>query len=159
MNNLFLFPNKYKKLGWILFVPSILIGTFLYFDNFDFDNFLKIKVFTVIDDTIFGKIRHFTIIENGILEEILTILIIVGGILVGCSKLKEEDELITKIRYESLIWATYFNYIIIIISTLIVYGFDYFNVILANIFSLLFFFIIRFHFQIYKLNKTSQDDE
>ena len=46
-----------------------------------------------------------------------------------------------------------------IIATLVIYGFAYFNVLLANTYAMLLFFIIRFHFMIYKLNKSSNDEE
>jgi hypothetical protein len=70
-----------------------------------------------IDRLLIWQNAFFKFIENSILDEILTIGIIVGGILVGFSKLKEEDEMISKIRYESLVWATYLNYAIILFLT------------------------------------------
>lgn len=84
---------------------------------------------------------------------------ILGGILIGFSKLQDEDEMISKIRYESLVWATYFNYGLILFFTLFIYGIPYLNILFYNMFTLLLFFIIRFHYMIYKLNKVNQDDE
>ena len=159
MKTHFLFPNKYKKFGWILFIPSTIIGTFLLFSNFDFDNHFEIKVFALINDDILSKVKYFTFIKNGILDEILIVLIIIGALLIGFSKTKNEDELISKIRYESLVWASYLNFGLMLISTLFIYGFPYFDVLIINIFTMLIFFIIRFHFMIYKLNKSISDDE
>lgn len=155
MKTLFLLPNQFNKIGWILFIPSIIVGTFLLFSDFDFDSHFQIKVFAFINDEILSDTKYFTFIENGI----LVVLIILGGILIGFSKTENEDEFISKIRYESLVWATYLNFGLMLLSTLFIYGFPYFDVLIINIFAMLLFFIIRFHFMIYKLNKSTSDDE
>jgi phosphatidylglycerophosphate synthase len=159
MKTHFLFPNKYKKFGWILFVPSLLAGLILFISGIDFGNYFKMNVFAIYSDQFLSGTKFLTIIENGVLDEIIIVLIIVGAILISFSKTKNEDEFISKIRYESLVWATYLNFMLMIIATLVIYGFAYFNVLLANVFAMLLFFIIRFHFMIYKLNKSSNDEE
>jgi hypothetical protein len=159
MKTNFLFPNSWKKIGWIFFIPS-LIGVILLSMNFEvFSQILKIKVFALAEIQLFDNQNYFKIIENHIIDEIILIGLIVGGILIGFSKLKNEDEFISKIRYESLVWATYFNYLLIIIFTTLLYGFTFLNVVFYNLFTLLLFFIIRFHYQIYKLNKFNSDEE
>ena len=159
MKTHFLFPNKCKKFGWILFVPSLLAGLILFISGIDFGNYFKMNVFAIYSDQFLSGTNFFTIIENGVLDEIILVLIIVGAILISFSKTKNEDEFISKIRYESLVWATYLNFILMIIATLVIYGFAYFNVLVTNVFAMLLFFIIRFHFMIYKLNKSSKDEE
>ena len=159
MKTRFLFPNQFKTLGWILFVPSILITILISVFEINADEYLNVNVFAIYADEFFGKNKYFSIIKNGIVDELLTICMIVGGILIGFSKLKVEDEMISKIRYESLVWATYLNYSLILLFTIFIYGTSYLNVLLHNMFTLLLFFIIRFHYMIYKLNKTNQDDE
>ena len=159
MKTHFLFPNKYKKFGWILFIPSLLVGLILFISGFDFDDYFKIKVFALINDELFSNSKYFTIIENGIIDELILMSIIVGLLLIGFSKTKNEDEFISKIRYESLVWATYLNFILMIIATFLIYGFKYFNILLANVFAMLIFFIVRFHYKIYKLDKSANDDE
>jgi hypothetical protein len=159
MKTNFLFPNSWKKIGWIIFIPS-LIGTLLLSLNFEvFSQLLKVKVFAIAEIQLFDNQNYFKIIENYIIDEIILIGLIVGGILIGFSKLKNEDEFISKIRYESLVWATYFNYLLIIIFTTLLYGFTFLNIVFYNLFTLLLFFIIRFHYQIYKLNKFNCDEE
>lgn len=159
MKTHFLFPHFYKKIGWLLFIPSLVIGLILYLNEYDFDNHFKITVFALLNDEIMSKNIFFKFIENGFLDELLLILIIIGALFIGFSKLKNEDELISKIRYESLVWATYLNFVLMILATLFIYGFSYFNVLLVNTFAMLIFFITRFHYKIYQLNKATNDDE
>ena len=158
MKTHFLFPRQFKKIGWLLFVPSLAVAIFLTLSGFDFDNHLNAKVFALFNDDLMGKQHFMAITENSISDEILLSLIIIGGLLVGFSKLKNEDEFIAKIRYESLVWAVYFNFAVMLFATVFVYGLYYFHVMIANMFTLLFFFIIRFHVMLYKL-KPSGDEE
>jgi len=159
MKTRFLFPNSYKTLGWVLFVPSLILIISSSVFNLSLDDYLTIKVFAIYQETIGEVPGFFTIITNSISDELLTFGMILGAIFIGFSKLKEEDEMISKIRYESLVWATYFNYGLILFFTLFIYGMPYLNVLFYNMFTLLIFFIIRFQYKIYKLNKTNQDDE
>ncbi len=163
MKTHFLFPNKYQKIGWILLLPSIVLiiiisalGTNI--DDY-LDNFFNVTTVALYQESIGQKSSFFCLVKNSVLDEILTISSIVGGILVGFSKLKNEDEYISKIRYESLVWATYLNYGLIVFFTIFIFGMPYLNVLFYNMFTLILFFIIRFHFMIYKLNKSISDDE
>lgn len=155
----FLFPNKFKTLGWIFFIPSFFISLVISIMNINIEKYLNTKVFAVINDEVFHSKKYFSIIENSIVDELLLFGLIIGGILIGFSKLKIEDEFTSKIRYESLVWATYLNYGLILLFTIFIYGIPYLNVLFYNTFTLLLFFIIRFHYSIYKLNKTANDDE
>jgi hypothetical protein len=159
MKTRFLFPNYFKTLGWVLFVPSVLITILISVLQINTDEYLNVTVFAIYSDEIFGKASFLNSIENSIIDELLTVEMIVGGIFIGFSKMKVEDEMISKIRYESLVWATYLNYGLILLFTIFIYGTSYLNILFYNMFTLLLFFIIRFHYMIYKLNKANQDDE
>lgn len=158
MKTLFLFPNQFKKIGWILFVPSVVITILIAVLNISTDEYLNVTVFSFYDEQFNRGSSFFKLIKNGIVDELLTIGIILGGIIVGFSKHKDEDEMISKIRYESLVWATYINYGMILFFTLFVYGLPYLNVLFFNMFTLLMFFIFRFHYVIYKLNNSKYEE-
>ncbi|WNM18638.1 hypothetical protein [Flavobacterium capsici] len=159
MKTKFLFPNRFKWLGWLLFIPAFLFSISISLFDINIDQVWRIKVFAFSDTFILNSKRYFTWIENGVLDEVLLFCLVIGGILIGFSKLKMEDEFTNKIRYESLVWATYLNYGLILFFTIFIYGLSYLNVLIYNTFTLLFFFILRFHYMIYKLNKTTNDDE
>lgn len=153
----FLFPNQFKIIGWILFIPSLLGG--IYFRAADMmdngNDAYNFKVFAIISDQIFSKSDFFQFINNNILDELILLFIIIGGILVAFSKTKIEDEFISQLRYESLVWAVYFNFATILFATFFVYGLPYFDFMTMNIFSMLLFYIIRFHFLLYKIQKST----
>jgi len=159
MQTHFLLPNKFKIIGWILFIPSLLALVITSITKIDIDNYLTIKVFAIYEKGIGEKPSFFKIIEDSFSYELITISIIIGGLLICFSKLKNEDEYISKIRYESLVWATYFNYFLILFFTLFLYGMPFLNVIVYNVYTVLIFFMIRFHYSIYKLSKSINDDQ
>ncbi|MFD0990949.1 hypothetical protein ACFQ1R_12645 [Mariniflexile jejuense] len=141
MKTNYLLPNKYKKIGWVLFLTGIIIGVFL-------------QIFDSTED-----IFNLDLINNfgfEFLDEIISILIIIGGLLVGFSKEKIEDEFIHKLRHESLVWAILLNYIILFLTVIFIYEGNFFTVLVYNMFTPLIFFIVRFNFL--KL-KSNSDEE
>ena len=154
----YLFPNKYKKIGWALLIPSVIFGLITLI--FDFEPiFLDFKVPAILVDEILGKKVLFGFIENNILNEIVGIFIIVSSILVAFSEEVNEDEYISKIRLESLVWAVYINYGILLVAFLFIYDFSFFWVMMLNMFTILLFFIIRFHLQISKQKNMLNNEE
>ncbi len=152
MKTTYLLPNKFKKIGWVLFVLGIITGIFLFIIGYA-SNALTINVLSIHnDDFIFGeKSGFFKIIENSILDELAALAIIIGGLLVGFSKEKIEDEFIYKLRKDSLVWALIFNYGVLIFTILFIYGFTFFDVLVFNMFTPLVFFVLRFNFLKHKI--------
>jgi hypothetical protein len=87
------------------------------------------------------------------------LLLIIGAILIAFSKEKFEDEFISKIRLESLVWAIYLNYAVLILAIIFIYDMTFFWVIVLNMFTLLFFFIFRFNWALIKSKKQIRDEE
>src|SRR5690606_3579819 len=154
----YLFPHRFKAIGWIILLPSVVLGLFSVLTQYH-PGFLDHRVFTVWDDQLFEDTKVLTLTSNNILNEITGILIIVGGILVAFSKEKLEDEFMAKVRLESLVWATYINYFILFLGLILVHGFGFLWFMVFNMFTILLIFIIRFHYAIYNLNRTSGYEE
>jgi len=150
----YLFPYRFKKIGWIVLIPSVIFGLFYIVNEYK-PNFLDANMPAIMVD----ENELFGMVENNLLNEIVGILIIVGSILLAFSKERSEDELISKIRLESLVWAVYINYGILLFSFLFVFDFSFLWVMIFNMFIILFFFIIRFYWQISKLRKMSRYEE
>ena len=150
----YLFPRKYKKIGWLILIPSVIIGLVTHILVYEPD-FLDFKVPAVF----FTDGLVFKLFSTNILNEVVGILIIISSLLVGFSKEKLEDEYISKIRLESLVWAVYVNYGILLISFLFFFDEAFLEIMIFNMFTILLFFIIRFHWQIFKLKKSASYEE
>lgn len=158
MKKMYLFPHRFKKVGLSLVIITILITLSGFIYQLDYD-FLEIKIPALVSDGYFEKTQICKIISNNISNEIANIIILIGLIFMAFSKERNEDEFISKVRLESLVWATYFNYIIIVLAILLFYEFPFFWVLVCNMFTILIFFIIRFNWVIYKSKKNIIDEE
>jgi hypothetical protein len=148
MKTHYLFPNKYKAVGYVLFTIGLITGCIIWFGQIEIDSMLKTKVFAIFSDEFMGESQFFTFVENGILDELISVFIIIGGLLAAFSKQKDEDEFISKIRLESLVWSVYVNYGILLLAVLFVYGISFFHVLVFNMFTLIVFFLIRFNLKL-----------
>lgn len=158
MKSNYLFPNRFKKIGWFLFIPGLILGIVFLISQSDI-SFFDVKVFSVVEQAIFNDTVFFSFTENNILDEIAGLLLIIGALLIAFSKEKLEDEFIAKIRLESLVWATYVNYAILLLSIIFIYDLMFFWVLVFNMFTILIFFIIRFNWVLNKTKNQIRDEE
>ena len=158
MKTNFLFPNRLKKIGWFFLIPSSLLLMSILLSDWSQD-YMQINVFTLIGNEGLDSTKYFSTVKNSVLDDILMLVFIISGLLVAFSKEKIEDEMVAKIRLDSLVWATYANYSLLILAIIFIYGAPFFTVMLINMFALLIFFIIRFHWMLYKNSKISPDEE
>ena len=158
MKTNYLLPNQFKKIGWILFIPGIILGSLFLISQSE-PKFLNVTVCSIAKKAIFGDTVFFSLTKNNISDEIIGLLLIVGSLFIAFSKEKSEDEFISKIRLESLVWATYINYAILILAIIFIYDMSFFWVLVFNMFTILFFFIIRFNWALIKSKNQIQDEE
>jgi hypothetical protein len=142
MDSSLLIPNRYKRIGWMVLVPSFILGLFVRFADLQL-GFLEISKNnkSLLDDDI------------NLTDELALTGIIIGLLLLAFSREKVEDEYIGKIRLESLQWAVLINYILLIIATWLIHGLGYIDVMMYNMLTVLIIFLIRFH---YILRKNQQ---
>ncbi len=88
-----------------------------------------------------------------------TILVLTGLFLIAFSKEKIEDEQISQLRLDSLRWAIYLNYLILLGSLIFTTGIDLFDILRLNIWVPLVFFIVRFRWVIFRLNRSLKTDK
>lgn len=153
MNSKFLLPNKFKLPGWLILIPSAILGVFVVIDKPLFS--ITAPVFAIYSDQIFGKAEVFAFIRTDITISLVGILFTVGAMFVAFSKEKVEDEYIANIRQTSLLWAVFVNYALLLLELLFIYGTPFFSIMVYNMFTVLIIFIARFHFVLYRNYKTS----
>jgi hypothetical protein len=157
METKFLLPSKFKRLGWIILIPSSILGLLIIFSDFKF-GFLNLKMFTICSG-IASPFFRFGFDTVNLTGTIIGILFILGAVIVAFSREKDEDEFISKKRLESFLWATYFNYAILLFCFLFFYGSCFLYVMIINMFTLIILFIIRFNFILYRSSKLLQHEK
>lgn len=144
MKNKFLFPHHYRRIGWMIFIPSLVLGLACMYADFRF-SFLEFDM--VIQKSLFDSdTLNFT-------DEIASIGLIISLLFIAFSKEKIEDEWISNLRLESLQFAVYLNYAVLILQILMVHNTAFFDIMVYNMFSVLLLFIIRFRAMIYIQNQ------
>ena len=153
MKTKLLLPNKFKTPGWIMLIPTTLFGLYIIFSGFEFD-FLDAKVFTLYSNEILGESVTMGFVKTNLTLTVTGLLFIISAFFVAFSREKTEDEFIARIRLESLLWATYINYGILLFCFLFFYDFGFFYVMIFNMFTILVIFIIRFQYLLYRAKKS-----
>ena len=153
MKTKWLFPNRFRLIGWLLFIPSTVLGLAALYADIKFSWLTANWLSESITITSSNSIAH--LMDNqDLTDEIAAIGIIIGLLLIAFSREKVEDEMIGHLRLEALQWSVYANYIILAIAILTVYDTAFFNVMIYNMFTVLLVFIIRFRWLIYRNNHT-----
>ena len=112
----YLFDNKYKKISGLVFYLTSIIGLYLLITDMIFDLF-TLNVYSLFSESISDLTYGGGWIENGLGDEIFTTIIIISGLINSFCKEKIEDELISKIRLESLTMSLFIPEFINLIVT------------------------------------------
>ncbi len=153
-----LLPHSFRMVGWIMLALMVVPGLMIVFGNFEL-SFLDMDVFTVYDSGFPGINTYFSMTDNNLTNEVVGILFLLGAVFVAFSKEKMEDEFIAKIRLDSLLWAVYLNYAILLFCFLFFYGFGFMAVMILNMYSVLLFFIIRYHIVLIRYKRIESHEE
>lgn len=148
MRKNYLFPNSFKPVG-VALTTIALIALIIWVC---LETSPEFKMPAMIDGGLLGGCRFFCMAECGIITFIIPVLI-VGLVFIGFSKEKIEDEFVTSIREQSLVWATYISAILLILFTFTIYGLSYLYAMYSISPLFLILFIIKFRIELYKANK------
>ncbi len=153
-----LLSNKFKPIGWILFIPSFILGSIIMFFDFGLST-LRTKTFVFYAENTLTDITYFGIAEVEIFHTIVAVVFIVSSLFIGFSKEKVEDEYIKSLRLTSLQWAVMVNYILLIVAFVFVYGMRFIDIMMINMYTVLVFYIARFNILLYVNSKKLKNEE
>lgn len=130
----FLFPHVFRPIGWILFLPALLLGIVLFCGLYSFDGLTEI-----------------------IVNDVAIIGIALGALFITCSRERIEDEMTGAIRLRALLSALYAYVVFLVIETLVVNGMAYFYVMTANLVAFPIIFALRFRYEMHKYYTISDE--
>lgn len=146
-----LFPHQFKKVGWAI-LPFILI----------LDAVMMIIIHTEVRENSSGVIHELLNAVNSNVE-IFTNIAIIGSIIcmlfITCSKEEVEDEMISEIRYQALLFALYVNSAILIVASLLFYSFDFLTVTMYNMFTIPLIFMVVYLWKMWMLKKGVENEQ
>lgn len=155
MKTQFLLPTRFKKLGLCMLIPFVIMAAFQWFGGMDLlpYTYWELPLPAIYDDPIVGGGKWFTIVKESIYEEIWIIGLLLSLTFIALAKEKDEDEMISKIRLESMAWALWVTVVLFALETLWVFGFVYMKTTFLTLFIYLIIFIAKFNYEMYKLKR------
>ena len=133
-----LLPSYVRRIGLILLVPSLILGIMVMYFEFAIEGF---------EITIpYGGFLVNGASQNNLTDELVSILVMLALLFIAFSEEKVEDEWVSKVRLESLQWAVYANYILLILSILFIYDMAFFQALVYNMYTIAIIFILRFQY-------------
>jgi len=131
-----LLPYPFKIAGMVLaFAGTILAIIYIFFDFT-----LKIKVFAVYSS--FLATKYFTTFKTNIFDELTLLLLISGLALIVFTNETEDLDLF---RFRAFFRAMIANTVFLLLSVVFVYGTGFIAILVANIFTLLIFYLLFFY--------------
>jgi hypothetical protein len=149
MKSLILIPHRFKIFGWIIL---LLNGLFEMYRRITSENPIpNIKIPFIHLDIHYSELgKLFTLEDQDINLTLVLTGWALGSLIVVCSKENIEDEFISNMRLNSLLWAFVLNNVFFILLTLTIYDRYYLMVFYWNAFSTSFLYIAIFHFILIK---------
>ncbi len=150
MKNKLLLPRACRIIGLILlpFAITLLFAV----ENYNYSiPFLRYNMpkpgqgnFFGNSDFLFGK-NFYADFSN----EVALLATFVCLFMVAFSKQKKEDEYVSAVRLRALQISVYANYIILALSSILIYGVSFLVVMEINLFTILILFILIFNFNLH----------
>lgn len=143
-----LLPHKYRKIGFLLLPLAITLFIVVFLNEYEFA-FLDYKL------TVMGA--PFDMTNDNFSDELTVLITFISLFLIAFSREKVEDEYIQRVRLQALQISVYINYGIIALSTVLVYGLDYLNVVFGNLFTILVLFILVYYYKAHMKPRLSKE--
>lgn len=131
-----LFPTFFKFIGWILFVPGLIVGGLCFF------NLMAIPEAWLV------------IIRNSII-----LSIVIGSMFIVCSRRPVEDEMTRTLRLGSMLNSIYAYVLILICTMLTLSKVDFLGFATLNTVLLPIIFVFNFQAEMRRYNKMSENEE
>jgi hypothetical protein len=156
MNTKLLLPNRFKRIGWLVFIPCFIL-TIIGLTVSETETLSSINFFG--EQHFLSNWTSLKISPKGGLKEMLDSQDFAGEILmtltaisfffVAFSRERTDDEWIIKIRLESLLWAFYVHLIGFIVSVWVSYSLTFYVLLSWNLLTAPLVFLLRFHWLVY----------
>jgi hypothetical protein len=137
MKSHYLLPHFLRKTGFIVLIPSLILGIMVMYADYEIPGF----------EASWAVSQHlFSAGNNNLTDELASICFLASLFLIAFTEERIEDEWVMQVRLDSLQWAVYVNYGLLAVAILLVYNTTFFEVLVYNMYTILIFFILRFNY-------------
>ena len=148
MDKTLLLPYSFKKIGWVLFVPTALLGLLLASGgSTGFPSFL-------LPEAVARGERLDHLCNNIVLFGVL-----LGVLFITCSRERIEDEYIGRIRLNALLAALYATFGLTLIPALVLYDLEFLYFMIFNLCLLPVLFLIIEQLLLWRFRQEGRHEE
>lgn len=153
MKTKFLFPNKFRLIGYVLFIPSAILGLLVMYNEFSFS-------WLALPQPENPSI--FSMNDYNLTNELALAAIIVSLLFIAFAKEKKEDEYVQSLRSNSLVLAVIINYVVLFIANITLYDTHFLEFLFYNLFTPLLAYIVIYNVRLFRdkqLLNTERDEK
>ena len=148
MDKTLLLPYSFKKIGWVLFIPTALLGLLMAIDGFNgFPSFLLPVSFA--RGALLAHLCNNTVLFG----------LLLGVLFIPCSRERLEDEYIGRIRLNALLAALYATFGLTLITALVLYDFEFLYFMIFNLCLLPVLFLIIEQLLLWRFRQEGRHEE
>ncbi|MCU0451168.1 MAG: hypothetical protein MUC97_15235 [Bernardetiaceae bacterium] len=149
MKHLPLLPNRFKIVGWVLLLPFTVLGLLRLIDYEKIE--LSWLEFSRNGATFLeGGGWLFNLRYNNFTDELVSLGLLLGLSLVAFARTRTEDEWTVHLRLSAWLWSIIANTVLVALAIALIYNEQFVTAMTVNLFSVLFFFIIRFEYLLWR---------
>ena len=137
----YLFPYRFKRLGWGLAVLALVLYLLEEFQVLGLPHLLTWLPSPIGNADLPDLVAGRGVRNN---HDLYAVLFIAGSMLAACSRERQEDEYIARLRLESLLWALYAYAGLLMLAFVLVSGTAFFQVMIYALFTPFLLFVARF---------------
>ena len=145
MQKNWLLPYGFKWVGWLLLAIAVPVGIWVAAIGFNYQEVAWLNALQLSDKPLINN--H------------LVLWMWLGAIFVACSREKIEDEMISRIRLNALLFALYIQAAFIIVATFLFNNLDFLNVMVYNLVSFPMIFVGAYRVMLWQTRKEASDEE
>jgi cytochrome b561 len=149
-----LLPHGFKTIGWIILVPSIILGIAIVTGLLDPDKLLGSFHLSKLSSK-----NIFTSAAEQWSNTTLIFGIVIGVLFVACSRERIEDELTSQVRLDSLLLALYIYFGATILINFFAYGPNYLVWMTYSVLGFMLLFLTIFRLKLWRLRKEDTDEQ
>ena len=166
MKKNYLFPHRFKWIGWCLFIPFALlffVGGSMEIIEDDLISFPTLVInagqldFKLNEGNPTGLVA--SIQREDMFNEICIVAMSLGLLFVAFARENDEDEYVEHLRLYSFAWAIKANTLLLILGTWFFFGGLYLWFILFWLISLFLIYIAKFQWELRQMRKEASDEE
>ena len=149
-----LLPGYFRIIGIVLALAGTVM-TVIRFIAGIIPGFLETRVFAVYSSYL--ETHEFSVITNNISEEICGVTLLLGLFFTAFAKLKNESEIIWKLRSRAFFYTFYINTFFLIFCVLFIYGWGFLLVMTLNL--ILYLLLYNICFYVLVARNTGEPDD